>query len=151
MTKPHESLPCHINSLPFIFPYVITDPVDVSLSKLQEIVKDRETWCAAVHGVTKSWTRLRDWTITIKATFKKLKVFCWIHYLFTVYFEQIRFHSSLFPEFPLASPVLLITPRKMLFSLLKYHSNVDNYSFPKFWYPSCTRLAFSNPKQNKNK
>ena len=50
MTKPHESLPCHINSLPFIFPYVITDPVDVSLSKLQEIVKDRETWCAAVMG-----------------------------------------------------------------------------------------------------
>ena len=38
----------------------ITDSMDMSLSKAQEVVKDRETWCAAVHGVTKSQTRLRD-------------------------------------------------------------------------------------------
>ena len=38
----------------------ITDLMDMSLSKLQEIVKDREAQCAAVHGVTKSWTRLND-------------------------------------------------------------------------------------------
>ena len=35
---------------------VITDSMDVNLSKLQDIVKDREAWHAAVHGVTKSWT-----------------------------------------------------------------------------------------------
>ena len=40
----------------------ITDPMDMSLSKLQEIVKDREAWRAALYGVAKSWTWLSNWT-----------------------------------------------------------------------------------------
>ena len=40
----------------------ITDSMDVSLSELRELVLDREAWHAAIHGVTKSRTRLRDWT-----------------------------------------------------------------------------------------
>ena len=40
----------------------ITDSMDMILSKLQELVTDREAWRAAVHGITKSWTWLSDWT-----------------------------------------------------------------------------------------
>ena len=47
----------------------ITDSMDMSLSKFQEMVKDREDWCAAVHLVTKSRTRLSDWTTTTRWIF----------------------------------------------------------------------------------
>jgi len=42
----------------------ITDSMDMSLSKLWGIVKDREAWCAAAHEISKSWTWLSDWTTT---------------------------------------------------------------------------------------
>ena len=50
----------------------ITNSMDLSLSKLQEFVMDRETWLAAFHGVAKSWTRLIDRT-ELNEQFKKTK------------------------------------------------------------------------------
>ena len=46
----------------------ITGSMDMSLSKLQEMVKDREDWLAAIHRVTKCRTRLSDWTTTTTTT-----------------------------------------------------------------------------------
>ena len=48
----------------------ITDSMDMSLSKLDEMVKDRKTWCAAVHGVAKSQTRLSDETRRTELTYE---------------------------------------------------------------------------------
>ena len=47
----------------------IADLMDMSLSKLREMVKDREVWCAAVHGVEKCWAWLSNWTTTVSLPF----------------------------------------------------------------------------------
>ena len=60
----------------------ITDSMDTSLSKLREIVKDREAWWAGVNGVTKSWTQLSNWTTT-----KWLLIKCrFVQYAFSMFY-----------------------------------------------------------------
>ena len=52
----------------------ITDSMDMGLSKLQELVMDREAWCAAVHGVAKSWTWLNNWTALTRSAFSPVGI-----------------------------------------------------------------------------
>ena len=55
----------------------IIDPMDMTLSKFQDIVKDREAWCAAVHEIAKNQTSLSDW---IKITsYEIIRIFLWLY------------------------------------------------------------------------
>ena len=65
----------------------ITDSMDMSLSKLREMVKDGEAWRAAVHAVTKNWTLLSEGMATISKSY--FKRFVWVLLLCSCCFEKL--------------------------------------------------------------
>ena len=75
----------------------ITNVMDMSLSKLRELVVDREAWRAVVHRVTKSQTRLNDWTELNWISSEAITLACFVHDPF----QQFKWLFLIFTEYPL--------------------------------------------------
>ena len=99
----------------------IADLMDMSLSKLQEIVKDRDTWCATVHGAAKSQTWLSDWVTTEFSPMQSLprwqfpvKINCFLKYVPIQFSSLAQSCPTLCDPMNYSTPGLPIVPYKCL-------------------------------------
>ena len=106
----------------------ITDSMDMSLSNVWELVMERETWCAVVHGVTKSWTRLSDWTegsnfIILHENIQFSDTICWrlsfLHWVCLVH--SLKSIWTYLQEFTSGLSILVYWP---LLFFLSFHWNI---------------------------
>ena len=106
----------------------ITDSMDTSLSNVWELVMERETWHAVVHGVTKSWTRLRDWTegsnfIILHENIQFSDTICWrlsfLHWVCLVH--SLKSIWTYLQEFTSGLSILVYWP---LLFFLPFHWNI---------------------------
>ena len=94
----------------------ITDPMDTSLSKLQELVVDRGDWCTAVHAVTKRWTRLSNWTQLLLLSCSTSYIF--LALLFTFSIELSKLHTLKECTILITVPNIFICDTVLLFTLV---------------------------------
>ena len=124
----------------------IINSMDMSLSNFQEIVKDREAWCVAAHGVTKSQTQLSDWTKNNACVSVHLCSVCFFTFTNGLGLNGYQLHSSLNSFWKFLSQWL--TPRHKSLIAPSYFFEAELQSEIIDWLP-LRFLSVPSPEQKR--